>query len=65
MKSMHSLTSDGDERFYKVQEAAGILKLSRSGLYRLLQYGDVKAVRLGRSIRIPATELTRLSQTQS
>lgn len=65
MKSTHSLPSAADQRFYRVEEAAGILKISKSGLYRLLQCGDVKAVRLGRSIRIPTTELTRLSQTQS
>jgi excisionase family DNA binding protein len=65
MKSTNSLKSVGDRRFFRVPEAASILKVSKSGLYRLLQSGNVKAVRLGRSIRISEAELTRLSQTQS
>lgn len=47
------------KRFYTVPEAAEILRLNPQALYRALAAGtlDLDAVRLGRSIRIPAGAL--------
>lgn len=50
------------ETFYTVAEAAVILKVSRSGLYRLLQSRKIQSVYLGRLRRIPSSELARLAQ---
>ena len=49
------------QRFYTLKEAAELLKLSRSGLHRLVQYGVINAIYLGRVRRIPAAELSRLA----
>jgi excisionase family DNA binding protein len=49
-----------DQRLlYKVTEAAKLLSLSRSEVYKLLAQGTLKSVRVGRARRIPAAELHR------
>jgi excisionase family DNA binding protein len=50
------------EQFFTVREAADLLKVSRSGMYQLLKAGIVRAIRLGRLRRIPASEICRISQ---
>lgn len=42
-----------------ISEAAELLSLSRATLYRALARGDVRAVHVGRSVRISRTELER------
>lgn len=44
----------------KVREFATAARLSDSGVYLLIARGIVRAVRIGRSVRIPASELQRL-----
>jgi excisionase family DNA binding protein len=41
------------------REAAGVLKVSTRTIDRLLDRGALRAVRIGRSVRIPKTELER------
>jgi len=45
-----SLTSP---RFLTIFEAAAILRVSKQTVYRLVRAGDIEAVRVGRSFRIP------------
>ena len=44
----------------RVDEAAAIVKVSSKTIRRLLARGDLKAVRIGRSVRIPSSEIDRL-----
>lgn len=45
---------------YSQQEFADALGLSRQHVAKLITRGDVHAVKLGRAVRIPASELDRL-----
>jgi excisionase family DNA binding protein len=45
----------------RVAEAAEVLAISRSSLYQLMSSGEVRTVRLGRTVRIPRRELERLA----
>ena len=45
----------------RVTEAAELLGISRSSLYQLLATGRLKAVRLGRTVRIPRREVDRIA----
>ena len=45
----------------RVAEAAEVLAISRSSLYQLMSAGEVRTVRLGRTVRIPRQELERLA----
>jgi excisionase family DNA binding protein len=51
-----------DRALVRVAEAARFLALSRSKLYQLMEAGALAYVKLGRSRRIPRSELTRLIQ---
>ena len=44
----------GDRRVLTVPEAAALLRVSAWSVYQLVNRGELRAVRLGRSIRIPA-----------
>ena len=46
----------------RVAEAAEVLAISRSSLYQLMSAGEVRTVRLGRTVRIPRRELERLAE---
>jgi excisionase family DNA binding protein len=48
-----------DQMLLRVDEAAHMLRIPRSRLYQMLSRGDVPAVRLGRSLRVPADALKR------
>jgi excisionase family DNA binding protein len=41
-------------RFLTIFEAATILRVSKQTVYRLVRAGDLEAIRVGRSFRIPA-----------
>ncbi|WP_100524299.1 helix-turn-helix domain-containing protein [Mycobacteroides abscessus] len=47
-------------KLYRVEEAAKQLCISRAHLYALIRSGEVNAVKLGRSRRIPTAEVERL-----
>lgn len=42
---------------YKVEEAAGLLSLSRAHVYRLMDLAEIGSVTIGRSRRITARQL--------
>jgi len=41
-------------RFYKVSEVAALLRVSKMSVYRLIHAGDMEAIQVGRSFRVPA-----------
>jgi excisionase family DNA binding protein len=45
------------ERLYTVREVQEILKVGRSFAYKLVQSGEIRAVRVGRCLRVRATDL--------
>ena len=49
--NVSSLTST---RFLTIFETATILRVSKRTVYRLVRTGDLEAIRVGRSFRIPA-----------
>jgi excisionase family DNA binding protein len=44
----------------KVKEVAGILRVGRNQLYEAVARGEIPAVRIGRTIRIPKAALLQL-----
>ena len=40
-----------------VEQAAGLLGIGRTTLYELIRRGEVRPIRIGRSVRIPRREL--------
>jgi excisionase family DNA binding protein len=44
-------------KYYKVHEVATMFRLSKMSVYRMCHSGEIKAIRLGRSFRIPAADL--------
>ncbi|HEY2577192.1 MAG TPA: helix-turn-helix domain-containing protein [Streptosporangiaceae bacterium] len=47
-----------DPQFMTVAEAAGLLRVSKMTVYRLCHSGELEAIRVGRSFRIPELALT-------
>lgn len=43
----------GDVRFLTVAEVAAVMRVSKMTVYRLVHNGDLPAVRVGRSFRVP------------
>ena len=41
------------DKLYTVSEAAEILRVQRDTVYNLIKRGDLPAIRMGRTIRIP------------
>ena len=56
MSNEHRLT-------YTVEEAAGVLGISRGLAYELVKSGDIPAVRLGRRLVVPRSALASLLET--
>lgn len=50
-------TSEAGERLLTVREACERLALSKAKVYRLLAEGELASVHIGKSRRIPASEL--------
>ena len=46
-----------DESLITVREAAGFLRISARTVYRLIESGQLEAVRIGKQWRIPARDL--------
>ena len=42
-----------DVRFLTVAEVASLMRVSKMTVYRLVHHGDLPAVRVGRSFRVP------------
>ncbi|MDR1430946.1 MAG: helix-turn-helix domain-containing protein [Propionibacteriaceae bacterium] len=50
---MDELVSIDKVKFLKVNEVAGILRVSKMSVYRLIHAGQLEAVRFGRTFRVP------------
>ena len=48
------------ETYYTVKEAAEILKTNTSSIYQLVKTGRLRAVHIGRAIRIPKSSFDAL-----
>ena len=48
------------DKFYTPDELAALLKVTRQAIYNWIQQGRMEAVRIGRTVRIPADEVERL-----
>ena len=46
-------------RFLTVAEVASLMRVSKMTVYRLVHAGDLPAVRVGRSFRVPEAEVHR------
>ncbi len=46
--------------FYTPEQLAELLQVSKPAIYKWAQEGRIKAVRIGRTVRIPASEVERL-----
>jgi excisionase family DNA binding protein len=46
-----------DEPLLTINEVAAALRVSKMTIYRLVQAGELPAIRIGRSIRVPASAL--------
>jgi excisionase family DNA binding protein len=49
-----------DRLAYKPQAAADALDISRAQLYRLIAAGEIRTITIGRSRRVPRSELERI-----
>jgi excisionase family DNA binding protein len=54
-----------DIQFRTVRETAKILRMGLSTAYRAIADGNIKAVKIGGCVRIPPTEIERLSRGDS
>jgi excisionase family DNA binding protein len=45
--------------FLTVAEVAGMLRVSSMTVYRLIKAGDIRALRVGKSYRVPEEEIDR------
>jgi excisionase family DNA binding protein len=50
-------TKHNEKRYYRVDEVADYFRVSNRTIYRLIELGDIKAIRLRECIRIPAEEI--------
>ena len=48
------------EQLFTVNEVAWIVGVTRMTVYRMVHSGQLPAVRIGRSVRIPQSSVTRL-----
>ena len=55
------LSTSSEHLLLRVSEAAELLSLSRSTLYQAITKGDVRVIRIGRSVRISRREVERLA----
>ena len=46
-------------RFLTVQEVADLMRVSSMTVYRLIKAGDIRALRVGKSYRVPEEEIDR------
>ena len=53
MEASHAEDKLADVRFLTVAEVASALRVSKMTVYRLVHGGDLTAVRVGRSLRVP------------
>lgn len=47
-----------DPKFLTVAEVAGVMRVSKMTVYRLVHAGELQAVQVGRSYRVPESAVT-------
>ena len=62
---LHEISHDEGERLFSRQRFARILDVSVETVGRKIKAGEIRSVKLGRLVRIPASELSRLLATNS
>ncbi|MCT2292798.1 helix-turn-helix domain-containing protein [Janibacter hoylei] len=53
----------GEVRFLTVAEVASIMRVSKMTVYRMVHNGDLPAVRVGRSFRVPEDAVNTYLET--
>jgi excisionase family DNA binding protein len=61
---MVTATSDGEQLLLTVEEAARRLSLHRSRLFPLMAKGAIGSLKIGKSRRIPLSELQRFVEAE-
>ncbi len=51
-----------DPKFFTVAEVASIMRVSKMTVYRLVHAGDMPAIRVGRSYRVPESAVNDFLQ---
>ena len=51
--------SNLDEHYMRVREYAERFSLSESAVYKKIERGEIRAIRIGKSVRIPSSEMER------
>lgn len=54
-----SMSSRMDEHYIRVRTFAERFDLSESAVYKKIERGEIKAIRIGKTIRIPSPEMER------
>lgn len=55
-----------DEHYLRVRDYAARFSLSESAVYKKIDRGEIKAIRIGKAVRIPSSEMDRyLHPTQT
>ena len=57
-------TNKSGARFFTVAEVADLVRVSNMTVYRLIQQGDLPAIRVGRSYRIRAEDVDHFLAAQ-
>lgn len=57
-----TISSAPIKRYYRVDEVARYFSVCEQTVYRLIDVGDLKAIRLRGSIRVPAEELRQFEE---
>jgi excisionase family DNA binding protein len=57
---MANAATNPDDSLVRPDEAAKVLAVSKSALYRMVERGDVRAVRIGRTVRIWRSSIDEL-----
>ena len=58
------MTTPPEPAFLTVQEYADLLRVSKWSVYDAVNAGQIKAVRVGKSVRIPRSQLDHLAAGQ-
>ena len=53
------MTTTEDPRFYSVEELAEILSVSKMTVYRRIELGELRAFRIGRTLRVSQADFNR------
>ena len=49
-----------ERRFYRPQEFAHVVGLSRAQIFKMIKEGDLRKVKVGRATLIPVSEIDRI-----